>query len=172
MILRLIPFLLLLLPSVGWSQDGIPCDADTGQLTRGNYKSLGCFNICDALAAADSSCLYDIGAVAGPVNVQTYSWDFSNTVGVPDLVIFEIEDINGNCGATPDVTIQTSPEADIAPAYDLDSTAVVLTVGGTDRIIVDFSTAPPDRYLIATVADDASCDDLDVRMHLLVRSMQ
>ena len=164
--MKLIVFLLaLLLPAVAWGANGGPCDSDTGKLTRGNWKSLGCFNICDDADSGDNSCLFDIGGTA-----QTYSWDFNNTVGTPDLLIFEIEDIGGQCGATPDVTIKTSPEADIAPAYDLDSTAVVLTVGGTDRIVVDLSTAPVDRYLIVTLADVDSCQDLDVRMQLLVKS--
>ena len=161
-LLLTILLLLLFSPAV-WGADGGPCDSNTGKLERGIYRTLGCVNVCDAKAAADSSCLFDIAGTA-----QTYSWDFSNTLGVPDLLVFEIEDINGNCGATPDFTVQTSPEADIAPAYDLDSTAVVIN-STTDRVIVDLSTAPPDRYLIITVADDASCNDLDLRMYLLAR---
>ncbi len=164
----------LLWAPASWAVNGDQCDTDTGRLTRGIFKTTACVLVCDGHAAAASICAYDAGPTAGPADLQTYCWDFGNSLGVPDLLIFEMEDteVGGACAGNVVMTILTSPEADIAPAYDLDSTAVVLTKGGTERIIIDLSTAPPDRYLIVNVTVDTSCTGVDLRMHMLVRSKQ
>ena len=155
----LLTLLMVLLPGVGWAADGDACAGHgvttVTKLTRGVYKELSCVQLCDGKAAADSSCTqYDMNSVAG----------------TPDLIVFEYQEdpSNEDCAATPDFTITTGPISGGAPAYDLDSPAVVLN-SATNRVVLSMASAVVDRYLFTAIADDASCTDVDIRMHLLVK---
>ena len=88
--MKLLSFLvgvLVLLPSLALGADGDSCDSDTGKLTHGNYKTQACVNLCDGKAAADSNC--------------GTSYDLDDAGGIPDLIIFEYEDVGADCSSTP-----------------------------------------------------------------------
>ena len=143
---------LVLLPQVTWAADGDACEDGTGKFSRGTWRSVACINLCDDIDSTDTICAtFDL-----------------NSVGMPDVIVFEYEDVGGQCSSTPDFTITTSPESDGTPAYDLDASAVVLN-STTDRVVIDTSQAPLDRYIVTAVSDVAACQDVDIRMHLLDR---
>lgn len=156
LILSLIP-LLCLLPLPSFGADGDVCDADTDQFRRGAYTTVGCFQLCDTKVAANSSCTeFDLNATSTA----------GRRVGSSDLIVFEYEENGSDCTATPDFTITTGPVTGGAPLYDLDTTPVILN-STVNRVVLDMSRAPTDRYLFTAILDDADCTDVDIRMYLL-----
>jgi hypothetical protein len=149
----------LLLAPGAFAADGDECtttvDAVAMDLpSKGSWLPQACVLLCDGKAAGDAG-----------ANACT-EWDFADVPGMPDLVIFEYEELAGEaCNATPDLTLTTGPVTGGTPGYDLDSSAVVLN-STTNRVIVDISQAPLDRFLFVALADAAGCaaGDVDVRM--------
>ena len=153
----------LIVPTCGWAADGDACvDTDNNAVplaNRGPWVPVTCIQLCDTKVAADSACT---------------EFDFNSVGGMPDLIIFEYEENpdSANCGATPDFTITTGPISVVAlanaPTYALDSTAVVLN--STDnRVIIRSEAGLLDRFIFTAIADDASCDDVDILMFLYNR---
>jgi hypothetical protein len=144
----------LLLAPGAFAADGDQCenpsDANIPLFTKGNWIPVACVNLCDNYAgAADAAC---------------DEWDFADTPGMPDIIVLEYDDNGGDCGGfSPDFTFQTGPITGGTPAYDIDSSTVVLNTT-TDRIIIITEDGPLDRFLFTTVADDDDCTDVDVRM--------
>lgn len=134
--------------------DGVICedssDARIPLQDLGSWKATGCYNVCDGYAAADT------GAACN-------EWDFDRGPGMPDIMVFEYEDIGGDCGATPDFTITTGPVTGGSPNYDISTSAVVVNTT-TDRIAVIIKDAMLNRFLFFAVTDEASCTDVDIRM--------
>ena len=147
---------LCLLPTVSFGADGDECvssaNADIPVGTRGTWQVAACVQVCDAKNATEECAEYD----------------FSNSPGIPDILIFEYEDSDNSCSSTVDITISTGHITGGTPSYTLDVSAVVLTEA-TGRIILITEDYPPDRFLFFSTADDADCDDLDVRMFMYNR---
>lgn len=147
---------LFMVPGTAFGADGDQCDdssdADIPLSTRGQWQAVACVQLCDGKAATE----------------ECDEYDFADSPGVPDILIFEYQDNSGNCGGTPDLTITTGPVTGGTPSYDISSSTVVLNPT-TNRIIVITEGAPLDRFLFTSLADDASCDDLDVRMFFVNR---
>ncbi len=146
----------LLFPTLSLAADGDPCvtsaDAAMPFGSNGQWRVVACIQVCDAKNATEECAEYDFGS--GP--------------GIPDVIIFEYEDSDNTCSSTVDITISTGPVTGGTPSYTLDVSAVVLTEA-LGRVVLISKDYPPDRYLFFSTADDASCDDLDVRMFLLDR---
>jgi len=153
----------LLCPCIAWAADGDAClntdNAAVPLASRGSWAPIACVKLCDAKAAADSTCT---------------EYDFNSGPGMPDLVILEYEEDPdaANCSATPDYTFTTGPISVVglanAPTYDLDTTAVVMNPT-TNRVIIITENAPLDRFLFTAIADDADCTDVDILMFLYDR---
>lgn len=154
-----------LLAPAAFGADGRQCqDSDNNDIplrTLNNWIPVGCIQLCDGKAEADSGCT---------------EWDFANYPGLPDILILEYEEDpdNANCSGTPDYTIKTGPvtnggtTGDGVPAYDLETAAVVLNPT-TDRVVIVTKDAPLDRFLFTTILDDADCTNVDVRMFMYDR---
>jgi len=142
----------LLIPGLGWSADGDQCKDSSGDpiplFNKGTWIAITCIQLCDNYVGTDSSC---------------DEWDFNDTPGMPDIVVFEYEDIGGDCAATPDFTLGTGPISGGTPSYDSDDSAVVLN-STTDRVLLITKDFPLDRFLFTSVADDTDCTNIDIRM--------
>lgn len=164
--MNLLPLLLtLLLATPVWAAnpktDGVVCASHTANarvpgITRGRWVETGCYNVCDAYAAADT------GAACNEFDL--------NAVGMPDILIFEIDENGSDCSDSggPTVTITTGPITGGDPAYGPSTSTVVLN-DAVDRVTVITKDAMLDRFLFFAVADDTACTDVDVRMHLANR---
>jgi len=145
----------LLVPGTTWATDGDACalTADGAAITlpsKGSWIPVACIQLCDGKAATEECAEYD----------------FADAPGMPDIIVLEYEEEVGSaCGATPDITITTGPVTGQTPEYAIDTSSVVLN-STTNRVVIDTSVAPLDRFLFTTTTDDASCvaGDLDVRM--------
>ena len=145
-------------PGVALGADGDQCiDSDNATIplfSRGGWIAVACVQLCDTKVAADSACT---------------EYDFADSPGMPDIIVLEYEENpdSANCGATPDFTITTGPVSVVAtanaPTYDISTSPVVMNAA-TDRVIIITEGAPLDRFLFTAIADDASCDDVDIRM--------
>jgi len=144
-----------LLTPMAFAADGDSCmshtaDAAIPLFNKGVLIPIACVQLCDAKAAADSSCT---------------EFDFASVPGLPEILVLEYEEdpANLDCAATPDYTFTTGPITGGTPGYNIDSSAVIMNPT-TNRVIVDLSQAPLDRFLFTAIADDAGCTDVDIRM--------
>jgi hypothetical protein len=154
----LIGAFLLSFPAFGDVDDGRECqdsaDADIPLGHRSGWIAEACVQLCDTKKAADSYCT---------------EWDFNDVPGMPEIIVFEYEENDGGCNATPDFTITTGPISNGGtaaagdPAYDIGSTALILN-STTNRIVIITEDAPPDRFLFTAIGDDTNCTDVDIRM--------
>lgn len=150
----------LLLPALSWGADGDSCQSHTADaaiplFNKGVWIPIACVQLCDGKAAADSACT---------------EFDFADAPGMPELIVLEYEEdpANMDCSGTPDYTFTTGPITGGTPSYAIDATAVIANPT-TNRIVIDVSQAPLDRFLFTAIADDAGCTDVDVRMFLYTR---
>jgi hypothetical protein len=156
-LLTIIAAILLASPAFGAANDthGQDCDDDikTDVIIKGEYK-MGCINICNNYAAADTDPFCTI----------------HEFVGLPDIIILEKED-NGTggteCQADATFTITTGPTA-AGPKYPLDTSAVVLN-DATERIVFPQANGPFNTFLFIDVTSDTGCTDVDVRMYTVTK---
>jgi len=157
--MKAILFLLaLLLAAPVLAADGDACDrADesdrVARLDTGAHRYEVCIDICDGKAAADD-------------DAACTEFDM-RTVGRPDLIILEREQ-GPSCSDAggPTFTVTTGPVTGGSPSYDIGGTAVVLN-DTTDRVVIDMTTAPTNRYLFASLADAAACTEADLRAYFV-----
>jgi hypothetical protein len=153
----------LFLAPGAFAADGDSCQSHTADASiplfnKGVWIPIACVQLCDGKAFGDAG--------AGACT----EFDFASVPGMPELVVFEYEEdpANPDCGATPDFTFTTGPIAGGTPAYDIDSSPLILNPT-TDKIIVDLSRVPMDRFLFTALGDAATCSDLDVRLFFYTR---
>jgi len=168
-LMGLVGALFAAMPAVATDEDGRQCqdsdNADIPLFTKGGWIPTACIQLCDTKVAADSGCT---------------EWDFADSPGMPDMIVLEYEenpDVASpadDCDATPDYTLSTGPvtnggiTGNGVPAYDIDSSTVVMNPT-TNRVVIITKDNPLDRFLFVTIADDAGCTDVDVRMFMYNR---
>ena len=133
--------------------DGSACDPDMyGKISVGKVKTTWCVVLCHADAA----------------NVNCSEFDL-DSVGQPDLVVFELVETGSEDCSAVTVTINSSGESGInaadTNAFDIGSTTA-LAIGGVRKITVDVTRAPLDRYIYVTTTNTTcGSDEYDVIMY-------
>ena len=143
LILSLLVGVGVLLPSTSHAADGDACDTSiTGKISLGRVTQAWCVALCDADSANSTCSEFDL-----------------NSVGMTDLVVFEmIETGNEDC-TTLVATINSSGESGIntsnTNAFDIGGTTA-LDLTGTRKISVNTTAAPLGRFIYVTTTS-ASC---------------
>jgi len=152
----LLTTLIALLAFPAFAADGDKCDIVAVPISvqdKGTWRTDVCIDVCDANVAADSDCT---------------EFDFKAQYGLPDTLIFEIQDNDGNCSGTPAIAVTTGPVTGGTPSYEISTTAVIID-DNPNRVVVDTQAAALSRFLFFAVSGDAGCTDLDLRMFLVNR---
>lgn len=151
--LTILTVVALVVPTISSATTATGADCSEGKVTRGQWQTVVCYNLCDTAIATDTACtVFDL-----------------NSTGISDTLIIEMEiegaipSAAGDCNAVPTATITTSPNATGVPAYDISTTAVVLD-DSPSRVVIDTQSASLDRYLSVALATMTGCTDVDVRM--------
>ena len=143
--------------------DSDPCSTSATYWSgsaQGRMVPIWCVVLCDALTT----------------NKDCTNFDMRTVGGIPDLVAFELHEVDSvtygtasDCTAIT-VTVNTAPSTASMTtasenAYDLDPTITALAIGGTTKILLDTKSAPLDRYVLATSTLEAcTTDTVDILM--------